>query len=96
MEDALPLQLRADVNLERKKVATRNVFRRIEGNLYDFKTVHKAVEKRLSQQKYAIEHYRAVKFLEHNPSIIDSLIVARVESMYTRNNWRQTDTKKVT
>ena len=96
MEKALPLQLRADVIPERKKFATRNIFNKIEGNVYDFKTVDKAVGKRLRQQKYAIDHYRAVMFLEHNPSIIDSLIVARVESMYTRNNWRQTDTKKVT
>lgn len=77
--------------LEKKGVAAKTAFHSING--YKYNEVHAAVSKRLAQQKYAVEHVRALEFIRMYPSAEN--VELRIAHCYERNKWEQNDVKKV-
>lgn len=83
----------ASYTMEKKGLAAKKVFGQLNGYNKDYNTVHAVVSKRMSQQKYAIEHMRALEFIRMFPC--NEVNPIRLSMCYSRNNWVENDLKKV-
>ena len=89
----MPLKMATSVPTKKKPVIAREIHNRVKDGGWEYKDVLKAVTARSWQQKYAVEHCRALAFLQLFQNNRD--LQTRMPQCYARNGWDEGDMKKV-